>query len=239
MKFNRYSKDLDYSYSLGAFPTLELIKYHKEDIISILIHSSFKNQEVINKIFNSLEKDKIIYDDKAFSKLSSKENVYIIGVFRKYKMKIDSNANHILLDSISNMGNLGTIIRSSLGFDIKNMVLVDQNIDFFDPKVIRASMGAIFSINIEHFNTLIDYKKTFSEHTIYSFMLNASNSLAATKFNSNLSTLAFGNEAHGLSDEYLDNNSIIIKHSNLIDSLNITNAVTIALYEFYNQKGSK
>ncbi len=237
MKIEKYNKELNYSYSLGAFPTLELIKYHKDEIINIYIHPSFTNEEVINKIKNEIDNSKIIYNDtKIFNKLSDKENVYIIGIFYKYKTNINSNYDHILLDSISNMGNLGTIIRSSLGFNIKNLAIVDQNIDYFDPKVIRSSMGSIFAFNIEHFNSLNDYKLRFKEHTIYSFMLQAKNELANFKFDNKLTTLAFGNEARGLPSIYLNENPIIIKHTSLIDSLNITNAVTIALYELYNSK---
>jgi len=66
-------------------------------------------------------------------------------------------------------------------------------------------------------------------------MLSAKNYLNNVKFNDSLFTLAFGNEARGLDDEYLNNNSIIIKHSSNIDSLNLTNAISIALYEVYNQ----
>lgn len=237
MKIEKYNKELNYSYSLGAFPTLELIKYHKKEIINIYIHPSFNNEEVINKIKNEIDNNKIIFNEtKIFNKLSDKENVYIIGTFYKYKTNIDSSFDHILLDSISNMGNLGTIIRSSLGFNIKNLAIVDQNIDYFDPKVIRSSMGSIFAFNIEHFNSLNEYKNKFQNHTIYSFMLQAKNELANFNFSNKLVTLAFGNEARGLPEIYLKENPLIIKHTSLIDSLNITNAVTIALYELYNSK---
>lgn len=234
MKFEKYNKYLSYSYSLGAFPTLELIKYHKNDVLHIFIHSSFNNIEVIEKIKNEIPNQLISYDDKMISKLSNKENIYIIGIFNKYKTSLDSKENHILLDSISNMGNLGTIIRSSLGFNVSNLALVNKNIDYFDPKVIRGSMGAIFAFNIEHFNSLNDYKNKFNEHKIYSFMLQAKNTLQSTAFKDYPLTLAFGNEASGLPNEYLNENSVIIKHNDLIDSLNITNAVTIGLYKLFN-----
>ena len=55
------------------------------------------------------------------------------------------------------------------------------------------------------------------------------------EFKDTLSTLAFGNEARGLPASYLDENSIIITHSHDIDSLNVTNALTIGLYEFNKQ----
>ena len=101
-------------------------------------------------------------------------------------------------------------------------------------------MGSIFSVNITLFNSLEEYKNEFSNHKIYSFMLQTNNLLQDFEFDKNTcSTLAFGNEAHGLDQKYLKETPIKIKHSTNIDSLNITNAATIALYEFNKQVGNK
>ena len=235
MEIKNYKKEFIYSYSLGAFPTIELIKHKKEYIIDIYIHSSFKNEEVLSFIKENINKDKIKYNDKLINKLSPKENCFVIGIFNKYDTNLDKNKNHILLDNPANMGNLGTIIRSSLGFDILNLAIIKPGVDIFDPKVIRASMGAIFSINFKYFSSLEEYKSAYKEHEINAFMLQTNNTLDSFKFTNNLHTLTFGNEATGLDKKYLDNNSIIIKHSKNIDSLNITNAVSIALYEFRKQ----
>lgn len=234
MEIKVYKKEALYSYSLGAFPTLELLNKHSNDVIDIYIHTSFKNKEVKDKILLKLGRQ-FKKDDKLIEKLSPKENCYIIGIFRKYQNTLEANENHLLLDNPSNMGNLGTIIRSALGFGIKNIAIIRPGVDYFDPKTIRASMGSIFNVNIQYFNSIDEYKKQFKNHTIYAFMLKATNTLQSFKFKKGLTTLAFGNEATGLSDSYLDSNSIIIKHSNEIDSLNITNAVSIALYEFNRQ----
>jgi TrmH family RNA methyltransferase len=68
-------------------------------------------------------------------------------------------------------------------------------------------------------------------------MLQASKTLQETEFNTKeLTSLVFGNEATGLDHSLLDNNSIIIHHSNEIDSLNLPVSVAIALYEFRKQK---
>jgi len=235
MEIKTYKKEFEYSYSLGAFPTLELLNKHLDDVIDIYVHSTFINKDVKEKIINRLGKE-FKTNDRLIEKLSPKENCYIVGIFKKYKDKLDINCDHLLLDNPSNMGNLGTIIRSSLGFGIKNIAVIKPGVDFFDPKTIRASMGSIFNINICYFDSVEDYKNEFNDHIIYSFMLKANNTLQSFKFSKGLSTLAFGNEATGLPDSYLDKNSIIIKHSNEIDSLNITNAVSIALYEFNRQK---
>lgn len=242
MEFSKYKKIYDYSYTLGAFPTLELINNKTENVLKILIHSSFKNEEVLNNIFIKLPKEKveITSSNKIFNILSDKENVFIIGFFKKYHTNLDNNDDHILLDNPSNMGNLGTMIRSSLGFNIKNIAIITPGVDYFDPKVIRSSMGSIFSINIEYFNSLKEYKEKYKNHIIYSFMLQTDKYLDNYKFNFKkdlYSTLAFGNEATGLNyDLYKNENPIKINISSKIDSLNITNALTVATYEFDKQK---
>lgn len=232
MEVKTYKKDYDYSYSLGAFPTMELIKKKSDAVDKIIIHSSFDNQNVIDEIKSLVDNTRIFTNDKLVLKLSDKGNCFIIGVFNKYSSKLDVNSDHLLLDNPSNMGNLGTIIRSSLGFGIKNIAIIKPGVDYFDPKVIRSSMGSIFSVNIEYFDSLEDYESKYPNHNIYSFMLQAKKNLRDETFSNKPVTLAFGNEATGLDMKYLNENSLIIKHSDEIDSLNVTNAVSIALYEY-------
>lgn len=232
MEVKTYKKDYDYSYSLGAFPTMELIKKKGDAVDKIIIHSSFDNLNVIDEIKSLVDNTRIFTNDKLVLKLSDKGNCFIIGVFNKYNSKLNENSDHLLLDNPSNMGNLGTIIRSSLGFGIKNIAIIKPGVDYFDPKVIRSSMGSIFSVNIEYFDSLEDYESKYPHHNIYSFMLQAKKNLRDETFSNKPVTLAFGNEATGLDMKYLNENSLIIKHSDEIDSLNVTNAVSIALYEY-------
>ncbi|MGM9858409.1 MAG: TrmH family RNA methyltransferase [Bacilli bacterium] len=238
MDIKAYKKQFTYSYSLGAFPTIELLKSNKVCLKYILIHSSFENKEILSLINQLAAQNKveIIHNDKLINKLSPKENCFIIGVFEKYEMKLDESTNHILLDNPSDMGNLGTIIRTSLGFGIKNIGIIKPGVDIFNPKVIRASMGAIFNVNIEYFASYEEYKNRFKKHIPYSFMLQAKNTLQDIKFTNNLSTLIFGNEATGLDQKYLTENSIIISHTKNIDSLNLPTAVGIAIYELTKQQ---
>lgn len=239
MEIKSYKKDSFYSYTLGAFPTIELLKNHPEHVIKIYIHSSFKNKEVIDMI-NSLRRNcEVEFNDKMINKLSQKENCFVIGIFNKFRSSLDSTKDHVVLVNPSNMGNLGTIIRSSLGFGIKNIAIIRPGVDIFDPKVIRASMGAIFSLNIQYFSTYEDYCLSFKDHQKRTFMLQASTTLQNTKFDKNqLTSLVFGNESSGLDISLLDDNSIIIEHSNEIDSLNLPSSLAIALYEFKKQKNN-
>ena len=177
MEIKSYRKDLFYSYTLGAFPTIELLKKHQKDVIKILVHSSFHNEEVLSLI-HSLRKDtEIQINDKLISKLSNKENCYLAAVFNKYQMTLNPNKNHIVLVNPMNMGNFGTIIRSALGFGFTDIAVIKPAIDIFDPKVLRAAMGSFFSSNIVYFNTIEEYKTLYPNHKLHSFMLQAKKTL--------------------------------------------------------------
>jgi len=238
MEIKSYKKDTFYSYTLGAFPTIELLKNHPDDVLKIFIHSSFNNEEVI-KLINELRGNhEIEFNDKMINKLSPKGNCFVIGVFKKFDTPLNADKDHVVLVNPSDMGNLGTIIRSSLGFGITDIAIIRPGVDIFDPKVVRASMGAIFSINIHYFQTYEDYCKIFPNHVKRTFMLQAKNTLQTVKFKTDkLTSLVFGNEATGLDHALLDENSIIIHHSDKIDSLNLPSSLAIALYEFTKQKG--
>lgn len=237
MEIKTYKKDAFYSYTLGAFPTIELLKKHPEDALKVFIHSSFDNKDVISLIYQNKGTAEVSINDKIINKLSTKGNTFVVGVFKKYVSYLDKNKDHIVLVNPSDMGNLGTIIRSCLGFGIKDIAIIRPGVDVFDPKVVRASMGSIFSLNIAYFNTFEDYKNTFNNHKIRTFMLQAKKTLQETHFsNDELTSLVFGNESSGLPINMLDDNSIIIKHSDEIDSLNLPSSLAIALYEFNKSK---
>jgi len=228
----RYNKDLDYSYTLGVFPTFELLNT-KPSLTKRIILSKELNKEIETKIVDmcNLNDIEYIYDENFISKVSDKENCYVVGVFKKDINKIEYNESHLVLVNPSNMGNVGTIIRTMLGFNCKNLAIITPSIDIYNPKVIRASMGSIFSINIEFFDSFDDYIKKFNEHKVYTFMLDGKSKLKDIKIE-HPNSLVFGNESSGLDETYIKYNSVVIPHSTKIDSLNLTVAVGISLYEF-------
>jgi len=238
MDYKKYNKEFTYSYCFGGFPTFELLNNKPSTIIEIIIHEKLDHNIESQKIIELAKKNniKINTNGKRIEKLSGKSNIYIMAVFKKYEQHLEKNSNHILLCNPSDMGNLGTIIRVMLGFGYKNLAIVKPCIDNFDPKVIRASMGSIFNVNIELFDSVENYLQNNSNH-IYPFMLQAKNTLQSINKVNTPHTLAFGNEAHGLDLTFLKiGTPLIIQHSNQIDSLNLSMSVGIALYEFSKHK---
>lgn len=230
-----YKKEFEYSYSFGAFPTVELIKARPESVIKVLVSSSYREEGGLN--LNELCREKGIEvecSDRAFHRISPKENCFVIGVFHKYNCQIEAHKPHVALVNPGNMGNLGTIIRTMLGFNVKNLAIIDGGADILDPKAVRASMGALFRINFEYFNDIESYTKKFSQRDIYTFMLDGEYSIDKLPERADVPfTLVFGNEATGLDAKYHDiGKSVVINYSGEIDSFNLSIAVGISLYEF-------
>lgn len=232
-----YKKNFEYSYSLGMFPTVELITSRPSSVIKVIISSNYKADSDMD-IFDLCKKYNIKTEinDKAIDKISNKENCFVAGVFQKYQCELSDNS-HIVLVSPSNMGNMGTIIRTLVGFGLNDLAVISPGVDIFDPKVIRASMGAIFKINYKYYDCFDKYAEEFSRHKIYTFMLDGAVSLKDVQHKKNESfSLVFGNEASGLDKSFSNaGTSVLIKHTDKIDSLNLTIAAGIAMYHFCSQ----
>ncbi len=230
-----YKKDAAYSYTLGAFPTYELIKSKPEQVIKVLVDTSFTDKDNLQKLCEE-RKIPLEYNDKLISKISDKENCYVAGVFHKYNCNLRNDRPHIVLVNPSNMGNLGTILRTAVGFGIYDIAIILPGADIYNPKTVRSSMGALFKLNFCHYQTFEEYRKHFMKHEIFTFMLNGENTLTLQECPKvSLYSLVFGNEATGLDDSFLKvGTSIFIPQSPDVDSLNLTIAVGIGAYVFTN-----
>ncbi|MBP3611287.1 MAG: TrmH family RNA methyltransferase [Lachnospiraceae bacterium] len=233
MEIKSYKKDAEYSYTLGAFPTIELLKTRPEEVLEVYVHSTFTDVKTIEELTKPYGIP-VLCQDKTIHKLSDKENCFVIGVLKKYQDTLRADQSHVVLVNPGNMGNMGTIIRTAIGFGIKNLSIISPGVDVFHPKTIRASMGALFRINCQYFPSFEAYEAAYPEHEVFCFMLNAEQQLTVENCpKPKLFSLVFGNEATGLEDSFLEKGtSIIIPQSEEVDSLNITIAAGIGMYMF-------
>ena len=118
--FKRYRKDDPVSYSLGITLTFELLRYKTEYVNKVYVHSAMKEGDTYDKLRAICREAGIPVQqtDKIFHVLSQKENCYVIGEFRKFPGTLQKDASHIVLVNPSNAGNMGTIMRSALGFEL-------------------------------------------------------------------------------------------------------------------------
>ncbi len=230
-----YKKDMDYSYTLGAFPTFELIRARPEIVRKVLMDSSFTDQDKLRELCRRSDLP-VEVSNKLIAKLSDKENCYVAGVFEKYECRLRADRPHIVLVNPSNMGNLGTILRTAVGFGICDIAIILPGADIFNPKTVRSSMGALFRLNFHQYESFAEYRKEFDRHEVFTFMLNGEKTLTLKDCpKTKLYSLVFGNEATGLDASYLEvGTSILIPQTPEVDSLNLTIAVGIGAYVFSN-----
>lgn len=242
MKVQRYHRDSEVSYTLGATLTYELVRCQPGLVTRVLTSSETDAAGGIGALLQECRTRGIPVEqnDKAFHILSPKGNCYVIGEFRKTEMRLRAG-NHVVLVNPSDAGNLGTIVRTMTGFGVTELAVVRPAVDFFDPRTVRASMGAAFHVNAEYFESFDAYRERFPENHRYAFMLTGSVSLpeAIAAYRAEAPgrfSLIFGNEATGLPDEFADFcTAVRINISSDIDSLNLPMAAGIGLYEFTKQ----
>ncbi len=238
MRLKRYHKSFEHSYACGVFATVELLDARPNQVLSVILSSKAERNAGVDKIKRLCTRHCIPLetDDKAISRLSPKASHLAIGIFQKYRSRLDGERNHIVLVSPRDMGNLGAIARSMVGFGITDLALIRPAADIFDPRAVRASMGSLFSLSVEYFDAFEDYASRFNRN-VYPFMSDGTTTIHRVHFEP-LWAFVFGNESSGLPDSFLNvGTSVTIPHAQRIDSLNLATSVALALYESANQSG--
>ncbi len=231
-KIRPYKKALDYSYTIGVFPTLELLTHKPGQTQMVFISNKASTNTGVIKIKSLCEQHNIpfIYSDTTVGKLAQADNAYVVGVFSKYFPDISDIANHVTLVNPDDSGNLGTICRTMLAFGFKDLAVIKPAVDIFNPKTIRASMGAIFQLNFSYFDRLEDYRKQF-KHALYLFVTDSVKTFDTIEFSAPYS-LVFGNEGAGLSrNAQAVGQKVAIPQSTAVDSLNLAVSAGIVLYK--------
>ena len=170
----------------------------------------------------------------------------IIGIYKAKEFNLKEyqpkeNASVIVVESMEKPGNLGAILRSCEAFGIDALIVTDTKVDFYNPNVLRSSVGCFFGMNV--FSATNEETLTFlqeNEFKIFTtFMDESAEDIYKKNFNEK-SALFFGTEHSGLSDFWLNKGeNILIPMAGTIDSLNLSNAVAITCYEILRQKLTK
>lgn len=151
-----------------------------------------------------------------------------------YKLKEQELGDKILmLDGVQDPGNLGTIIRSSVAFSIDTIILGNNTVDLYNSKVLRASEGMVFNINIIEKN-LLEFVSILKEQNYKIVGTKVTDGINVKKLEKNEKVcIIMGNEGNGISKELLDtcDEYIYINMSNKCESLNVAVATSIILYE--------
>ena len=235
-KLEPYSRKLDYSYQLGVFPSLMLLEARPECASRLLLHTQGLENEGVAKLRTRCAELGVREEmaDRVLRRESKKDNCFAGLVFRKYESDLRAGESHAVLCQISDNGNAGTVLRSLLGFAIRDVSFVRPCVDVFDPHVLRASMGAFFKLRVRTYDSFDDYRADFPDRPLYPFMLDGAQPLDAVAARAQSPfTLIFGNEQTGLPPRFAQlGQSVLIPLSREIDSLNLAVAVSVGAYVF-------
>lgn len=141
----------------------------------------------------------------------------------------------LILDEVQDPGNLGTILRSAKAFNIDTVILSENTVDLYNPKVIRATQGMLFHLNVisRKIDTLLDVLKS-REIPIYGSSVDYGMDVCTlSKKDKEKYALVVGNEGNGLRSTTLEkcDKRLYIKMNERVESLNVAVATSILLYE--------
>ena len=235
-KLEAYSRKLSYSYALGVFPSLMLMEAQPQRVQRLLLHPEGLKNEGVEKLRRMCAERGIREEmaERVLRRESKKDNCFAGLVFEKFDADLDPAACHAVLCQISDSGNLGTAMRSLLGFGIRDVALIRPCVDVFEPHALRASMGAFYKLRVHTYDTFEDYRALYPKRKLYPFMLDGAIGLneAAAQAQKPFS-LVFGNEQTGLPAHFAQlGQSVMIPQSDEIDSLNLAVAVSVGSYVF-------
>ena len=155
----------------------------------------------------------------------------VVAVVKKEESK-EINGNVILLDGIQDPGNLGTIIRSAVAFNIDTIILGNNTVDIYNEKTLRASEGMIYNINFvkEDLLTIIPKLKDMDYKVIGTSVTNGKD---IKDLNKDKIAFIVGNEGNGISKSIFDlcDDYVYIKMNDKCESLNVAIASSIIMYE--------
>lgn len=183
--------------------------------------------------------EKIYVSKNVMKKLSSLDTPpNIIGVCKMLSRK-ELGKKVLLLDDIQDPGNLGTIIRSSVAFNVDSIVMSLNTVDLYNPKVIRSTQGMIFKINLikDDLGQVIEKLKS-KNIPIYTTNVNGGENIKNINTTDSYG-LIMGNEGNGVKDEIstLADRKIYIPMNSKVESLNVSVAASILLYELGDKNG--
>jgi len=247
LHLKKYRADTLMSFGEGFRLIKSAFTFIPDQIAEIVLSESINDIEK-TEIINQATENKIpVYftNQKTMNSISTETTPpgIFFTFYNNYLVKDDLEklrSNNILyLENISDPGNLGTIIRTAVWFGINSIILSPGSVEPLNPKVIRASAGALFICTIYNQVELSRIKKfaNDNEYPIISTVIDGGINLNLwQKCVKNL--IFLGSEANGLSKDALSisDELITIPGTDQIDSLNVSVSAALVLNHLYNKE---
>ena len=202
------------------------------------------SQEKIEKLFKSVNLLIPVSKD-VFNKLAVREDsggVLAVAEMKTHsldKISLKENSLILVLESVEKPGNLGAILRTADAAGIDAVISCDPQTDFYNPNVIRSSVGAVFTNQLASDSSAktIDWLKK-NKIAIFCTHLKGARPYHQADY-TKPSAVVMGTESIGLSDQWVKaaNETIIIPMAGAIDSMNVSASAAVVVFEARRQRG--
>lgn len=217
----------------------------KDEILDVFASESFEaeNGKILSEIYPEYE----TVSDRIFESVSdtkTPQGVMAVVKRKEYTLekileKRDTPHSLLILDSLQDPGNLGTLVRAGEGAGITGIIMNETTVDIYNPKVIRSTMGSVFRVPFIYVKDLKEViQKLYSKNiNIYASSLEGAIEYDAPDYTKDIAFI-IGNEAAGISKEVLDivKDKVKIPMLGEVESLNAAVAGSILMYEAARQK---
>jgi len=233
---NRFRKKSGVFVVEGQQENERALKYNFEPVEYFICENIFKGTQPNAKIH--------LVSDKVYEKIAYRgSSEGIIGIYetketqlKDFKPKDDSTV--IIVEGVEKPGNLGAILRSCEAFGIDALIVTDAKADFYNPNVIRSSVGCLFGMEVfQGDNEEVSEYLNKNNFNIYTTIMDETAEDLYKRDFTQRSAVLFGTEHSGLSDFWSGKGkNTLVPMVGSIDSLNLSNAVAITCYEALKQK---
>ncbi len=217
----------------------------KDRIHAVYATEKFMANSSHKAMMKNVKKIETVTDDvlKAMSDTQTPQG--ILALVKQYEYKVDDilkapgPAHIMILETIQDPGNLGTILRAGEGAGVTGIIMNSTTADIYNPKVIRSTMGSIYRVPfvyVDDLKTTLNLLKNQNIH-VFAAHLAGKNSYDEEDYQGGTGFL-IGNEANGLTDETaaLADTFIRIPMLGQVESLNAAVAASILMFETARQR---
>lgn len=187
-----------------------------------------------NEFYNSFDVPSVLMSKKVISSISLLKSVPdVMGVVKLVESKDIKGKKIVLLDNVQDPGNVGTIIRSALAFNVDTVILSSDSVSLYNDKMIRSTEGTIFNMNVVRMDLRVAINE-IKKKGIKVYYADMNGSINLDEANIKEYALVLGSEGQGISDyiKELSDDSINIPINNLCESLNVSVSGGIIMYKF-------
>ncbi len=207
--------------------------YGRSLVEKLKVDTSVELIEISKEVFESLARKEKPQGIAAVIRQNWAELTNLSGI---------KTGNWVALEAVQNPGNLGTVLRTCDAVGAKGLILLDYSTDPYDPAAIKASMGAIFTVTV--FKADLPVLERFLKQNPAMSTIGTSDKAERDCFEFDYPDpllLMMGSERKGLSTPYqqLCQTMISIPMEGDLDSLNLSVATGVMLYQIYNQHRKK